>query len=354
MNKERDNKTEEYITMDHGAGGELMDRFINDLVLPAFKSKEGEIPLSWLDDSAVIDDIVITTDSHTVKPIFFPGGDLGSLSVAGTVNDLLAIGARPIAIAEAIVIPEGKSLTQLHDIFESVGKTAEKAGVTIVAGDTKVVEKEDLDEPIMTTTGIGKKHPMLNKNFEDVEKRRSSWLSDNNLKEGDKIILTGSVGDHGITILSEREGYGFGGNVRSDVAPLVEVMESALKIGGVVSAKDPTRGGLASALNEWASKSNVGIEIFEKNIPIKNWVKSGSELLGLDPLTIGNEGKFILAVDKSKSEDILQAIRDTEDGRDAEIIGEVKKEISGVVLRTEVGGRRILEKPVGDPVPRIC
>lgn len=340
--------------MDHGAGGEMMDRFIDEFILPVFESDIGEVPLSWLDDSAVIEGTVVTTDAHTVKPIFFPGGDLGSLSVAGTVNDLLAIGAKPKALTGAIVIPEGKRLDDLKRIFESAARTADKARVKIVAGDTKVVEKDDLDEPIMTTTGFGKRHPLLDSNFEVIGERRTSWLSDNNLKAGDKIIVTGTIGDHGITVLSEREGYGFGGAVKSDVSALVELMEAALKTGGVVSAKDPTRGGLATALNEWASKSGVGIEVKENEIPIRDWVSSASELLGIDPLTIGNEGKFIIAVEPSKAEDVLSSIQSTEDGAEAKIIGEAKDDISGVVLRTGVGGRRILEKPVGDPVPRIC
>ncbi len=342
------------ITMAHGAGGELMGKLINDLILPLFKSEMGEIPLSDLDDSAVVEDIVITTDGHTVKPIFYPGGDLGSISVAGTVNDLLAVGAKPLALTGALILPEGVLMNDIKRILSSAAETCRKAGVSVVAGDTKVVEREDLDSPLMTTTGIGKRHPLMDKNMERAGERRTNWLSDNNLKDGDKIIVTGTVGDHGITILSEREGYGFQGKVKSDVAPLVDVMESALKVGGVASAKDPTRGGLANSLNEIASKSDVGIEVEEDKIPIKDWVRNAGELLGIDPLTIGNEGKFIMAVESSMAEEILEALKKTENGKDAAVIGEVKKDIDGVILKTEVGGTRILEPPVGDPVPRIC
>ena len=342
------------ITMAHGAGGELMDELINDLILPLFKSELGDIPLSDLDDSAVVDDIVITTDGHTVKPIFYPGGDLGSISVAGTVNDLLAVGAKPLALTGALILPEGVLMSDIKRILSSAAETCQEAGVSVVAGDTKVVEREDLDSPLMTTTGIGKRHPLMDKNMERTGGRRTDWLSDNNLKDGDKIIVTGTVGDHGITILSEREGYGFQGKVMSDVAPLVDVMHNALEVGGVASAKDPTRGGIANSLNEFASKSKVGIEVEEDKIPIKDWVRNAGELLGIDPLTIGNEGKFVMAVEGSLAEDIVEAIKKTENGKDASVIGEVKKDIDGVVLKTGVGGTRILEPPVGDPIPRIC
>ncbi|MFW5904285.1 MAG: hydrogenase expression/formation protein HypE [Candidatus Saliniplasma sp.] len=345
---------DQMITMAHGAGGELMGDLIHDLIIPILKSDVGEIPLSDLDDSAVIDDIVITTDGHTVKPIFYPGGDLGSISIAGTVNDLLALGAKPLALTGAVILPEGVLIKDIKTILSSAAETCRKAGVSIVAGDTKVVEREDLDSPLMTTTGIGKRHPLMDKNMERAGERKTKWLSDNNLKEGDKIIVTGTVGDHGITILSEREGYGFQGEIKSDVAPLVDVMDEALNVGGVATVKDPTRGGIANSLNELASKSGVGIVIQEKDIPIKEWVRNAGELLGIDPLTIGNEGKFIMAVEPSMAEKVVEAIKKTENGNDAAIIGEVRSDVEGVVLKTEVGGTRILEPPVGDPVPRIC
>jgi len=223
-----------------------------------------------------------------------------------------------------------------------------------LTGDTKVVEEGDIDEPIFTTSGIGKRHSSMDNNMKMAGGRKTRWLSDDNLNPGDKIIVTGTVGDHGITILSEREGYGFEGEVKSDVAPLDDVMNDCLQVGGIGSAKDPTRGGIANALNEWADKSLVGIEIIENKIPIKNWVSSAGEMLGIDPLSIGNEGKFVLAVNPSKAEKVLDTLKKTEKAKDAAIIGEVKEDIEGVVLKTGVGGRRILEKPVGDPVPRIC
>lgn len=331
-----------------------MEDFISEMILPALENDSGEISLSRLDDSSVLDDVVFTTDSHTVKPVFFPGGDLGSLAISGTINDLLALGGKPLGLSLAMVIPEGDSQKKIKELLTSAADTAEKAKVPITTGDTKVVEKDDIDEPIFTTSGIAKRHPLLDKNFESAGKRKTRWLSDDNLKDGDKIIVTGSLGDHGITVLSEREGYGFQGDVRSDVAPLHEVLESGLKVGGVASAKDPTRGGLANTLNEWGKKSSVGIEVEEEKIPVKEWVSSASEMLGIDPLSIGNEGKFVLSVESSKAEEVLEAVRATRNGKEAAIIGEVKEDIEGVVLRTEVGGKRILEMPVGDPVPRIC
>lgn len=345
---------EDFVTMSHGAGGEKMEELISDMILPLFDNTEGDVPISDLDDSAVIDDVIFTIDSHTVKPIFFPGGDIGSLSIAGTVNDVLSIGGKPIGISAALVIPEGYPMEDLKRILESASETSKYAEVPIVAGDTKVVNKGDMDLPIMTTAGIGRRHPLLDSNFEVAGGRASRWLSDKNLNDGDKIIVTGSMGDHGVTILSKREGYGFQGNVKSDAAPLVEIMDEALKVGGIAAAKDPTRGGLANTLNEWADKSEIGIEVEEDKIPIRQWVSSASEMLGIDPLTIGNEGKMVLAVNPSKAEKVLSVIRETKYGRHAEIIGEATSDVEGVVLKTGVGGTRILETPVGDPVPRIC
>ncbi|MFW6144220.1 MAG: hydrogenase expression/formation protein HypE, partial [Candidatus Natronoplasma sp.] len=275
-------KDEEIITLSHGAGGKKMEELLSRSILPWLTNESGEISLSDLDDSSVTDDIVFTTDSHTVKPIFFPGGDLGSLAVSGTINDLLALGGKPIALSLAIVIPEGFSVRKLQRLLESISRVLKEENVPVTTGDTKVVEKGDIDEPIFTTSGIAKRHPLLDDNLELAGGRHTRWLSDDNLNPGDKIIVTGSLGDHGITVLSEREGYGFSGDVKSDVKALTDVMEEALKVGGIASAKDPTRGGLANTLNEWADKSSVGIVVREKDIPIKGWVDSASEMLGID------------------------------------------------------------------------
>jgi hydrogenase expression/formation protein HypE len=345
------------ITMGHGAGGEMMHELIDSHIAPFLPAFPVEVPLRSFDDSAVVDGIVFTTDAHTVKPLFFPGGDIGSLAVCGTVNDIAVMGARPIAMASALVLEEGLEIEVLERVMRSMGEYSEMTKVPIVTGDTKVVEKGALEGMVITTSAIGGRSLHLDHNIEITEKYRkvsSRWLTDDNLKEGDVIIVSGTLGDHGIALLSFREGYGFETEVKSDIAPLNELVESVLDIGGTVSMKDPTRGGLANTLNEWASKSKIGIEVEETKIPISDPVRTACELLGLDPLSIGNEGKLVVAVVPQIAEEVLGVIRESKIGKKAEIIGRAAKGAGRVVLRTEVGGRRILEPPVGDPVPRIC
>jgi hydrogenase expression/formation protein HypE len=349
----------EKIKLAQGAGGEMMDRLIKQKILKYFEkgSDSVEIPLSMLDDSAVIDDIVFSTDSHTVSPIIFPGGDLGSLAVAGTINDVSVMGAKPIALSAGFIIEEGLSIDTFETIVKSMGKTASDAGVPIVTGDTKVVERGAIQEFMINTSGIGKRTPILDKNIEIVKKYRSfkqRWLLDSNLKKGDKIILSGNIGEHGIALMAFREGYGFETQIKSDIAPINGLMEKALKIGGIVSAKDPTRGGLANTLNEFSEKSKVGIIVYEDYIPIPKGVRSACDMLGIDPLEIGNEGKVVLGVVKEKAEDVLKEMKKHPLGKNAAIIGEATDTIRGVVLETTVGGKRNLHKPIGDPVPRIC
>jgi len=347
------------ITLADGAGGEKMMKLIKQYVLKHLNSnaKNIEVPLSALDDSAVVNGIVFTTDSHTVKPLFFPGGDIGSLAVAGTVNDIAVMGVSPCALSSAFVIEEGFPVNDYEKILISMKKTSEYAGVPIVTGDTKVVEKGAIEKLFINTSGIGMRSKTLDENIKEIKRYRrfdEKWIKDSNLRDGDNIIVSGSVGDHGIAILSFREGYGFESEIKSDVKPLNKMIEKILKVGGVVSMKDPTRGGLANTLNEFAEKSNIGIMVEEEKIPIKEGVGSACELLGIDPLEIGNEGKVVIGVVKEKAEDVLKALRKTNEGKDAEIIGEATKKVKGVVLKTVVGGRRIVETLVGDPVPRIC
>ena len=350
------------ITMAHGAGGAIMQDMIGGLILPLLSNRKWarsriQVPLDALDDSAVVDGIVFTTDSHTVRPLFFPGGDIGSLSVAGTVNDLSVVGAEPLALSCGFVLEEGLKRGELEAILRSMASTCRKAGVPVVTGDTKVVERGAIQGIIINTSGIGRRSPLLDRNLKVARRHRkvrSRWLLDSNLRAGDSIILSGTVGDHGIAVLSRREGLGFDSVVRSDVAPLNGMMAAALKAGGVVAAKDPTRGGLANLLNEWASKSGVGIMVEEESIPVTDGVRSACDMLGIDPLSIGNEGKAVLGVVREKADDVLAALRKTHEGRRAAIIGEAQKGIKGVVLHTTVGGKRILEQPAGDPIPRIC
>ena len=347
------------IKLAQGAGGEMMDKLIKQKILKYFlkDNQTSEVPLSMLDDSAVVNDIVFSTDSHTVQPIIFPGGDLGSLAIAGTVNDISVMGANPIALSTGFILEEGLSIDKFEIIVKSMSMTAKEADVPIVTGDTKVVEKGAIQEFMINTSGIGKRSKNLDKNINEVKKYRDfkpRWLLDSNLKSGDIIILSGNIAEHGIALMSFREGYGFETEIKSDVAPINNLMEKILAIGGIVSAKDPTRGGLANTVNEFSEKSNIGIVIQEDKIPIPNGVRSACDMLGIDPLEIGNEGKVVLGVVKEKAVDVLKEIKKHPLGKNAKIIGFVTNEVKGVVLETIVGGKRNLHKPIGDPVPRIC
>ncbi len=349
----------EKIRLAQGAGGQLMDKLIKEKIMKYFKKNQGkaEISLSMLDDSAVIDNIVFTTDSHTVNPIIFPGGDLGSLAVAGTINDISVMGAKPIALSAGFIIEEGLSIEAFEKIVNSMSMVAKTADVPIITGDTKVVEKGAIQEFMINTSGIGKRTALLDNNIKIIKKYRdfkSRWLLDSNLKDGDKIILSGNIGEHGITLMSFREGYGFETKIKSDIAPINGLMEIALSVGGIVSAKDPTRGGLANTVNEFSNKSKIGIILHEEKIPIPKGVKAACDMLGIDPLEIGNEGKVVLGVVKEKADEVLKAIRKHPLGKNAAVIGDASSKIKGVVLETTVGGRRNLHKPLGDPVPRIC
>jgi len=349
----------EKIKLAQGAGGELMDNLIKEKILKYFgkDSRNIEVPLSMLDDSAVVDDIVFSTDSHTVRPLIFPGGDLGGLAVAGTINDIAVMGAKPVALSAGFIMEEGLSIEIFETIVKSMSKCANDAGVPIVTGDTKVVEKGAIQEFMINTSGIGKRTSLLDKNIEIVKRYRSfnsKWLLDSNLRSGDKIILSGNIGEHGIAIMSFREGYGFETEIKSDIAPVNGLIEKALSSGGIVTAKDPTRGGLSNTINEIGEKSNVGILLNEEAIPIPTGVRSACDMLGIDPLEIGNEGKVLFGVVKEKADDVLITIKKHKLGKNAAIIGEATDKVKGVVLDTTVGGKRNLHKPIGDPVPRIC
>jgi hydrogenase expression/formation protein HypE len=352
-------KKDELITMAHGAGGVVMGELIKEEILGRLKrrAKGIEVPLEALEDASVVEDIVFTTDSYVVKPIIFPGGDIGRLAVSGTVNDLSVMGCRPMALSLGLVIEEGLTIKTLRTVLASVAETALEAGVPVVTGDTKVVEKGALDNLIINTSGIGSRWPPLEKNLRTVKRFRKfkgRWLRDSSLRPGDRIIVSGTLGDHGVALLSFREGYGFESTISSDVRPLNKMIRKALEAGGVVAIKDPTRGGFANAINEWSEKSRVGILLEESEIPVREGVISACEMLGIDPLTIGNEGKALIGVVKERADAVLKALRRTEEGREAAIVGEVTKDVKGVVMRTLVGGKRIIDTPAGDPIPRIC
>ena len=334
------------IGMSHGAGGEVMQSLISDVILGNLTNKRvnGGVGLDDLDDGATIplDDyeIVMTTDSHTVNPIFFPGGDIGRIAIAGTVNDVSVMGAKPLAIANAMVISEGFSGEDFERIIKSMDEVCREVGVAVITGDTKVMEKDKLDKIVISTAGIG-------------IAKKGEVKRDSSLEVGDKVILTGSIGDHGVSLMSYREGFGFETDLKSDVAPVWGMVKAALDIGGVDAMKDPTRGGIANALNELASKSGVGMLLDEEKIPIKRQVTAASEMLGIDPYEVANEGKVIMGVKPDKADEILEAIRKTKYGKDAQIIGEVTGD-KHVILETVMGGKRILEEPIADPVPRVC
>ncbi|MCJ7630986.1 hydrogenase expression/formation protein HypE [Candidatus Bathyarchaeota archaeon] len=347
----------ERITMSHGAGGTIMQGLIREIIVKNLGGSGAEVPLEALDDSAIIEDIVLKSDSHTVKPLFFPGGDIGRLAISGTVNDIAVMGAEPLALSSSFIIEEGFLMRDFERIVKSMAETCNEAGVHVITGDTKVMEHGSLEKLVMNTSGIGKRSDALDSNIAEVRRYRpfaARWLLDSNLRTGDKIIVSGTVGDHGVAILSFREGYNFGSKMVSDVAPLNKVIKSLLNVGGIVKIKDPTRGGLANTLNEWSEKSKVGLTIYEDSIPIHEGVRSACEMLGMDPLEVGNEGKIVIAVVPQKAVEVLDALKETREGRDASIIGEATDDFQEVVMVTEVGGRRILAPPVGDPVPRIC
>lgn len=348
------------ITMLHGAGGSVMHDLVKNYIVKHFGGwSNAEVSLAAMDDAAVIDGVALKSDSHAVKPIFFPGGDIGRLAVSGTVNDLAVIGAEPYALACGFVLEEGLALADFDKILTSMQKTCDEAGVSIVTGDTKVVERGSLGGCIINTSGIGRRNPALEKNIAIVKHFREDfhvkWLLDSNLHTGDRILLSGTIGDHGLAVLSAQEGLRFGSEIRSDVKPLNRLIQRFLgDVGGVVAMKDPTRGGLADALNEFSEKSHVGILIEEDRVPVKNDVRAACEMLGLDALEIGNEGKVIIGVVREKAEELLAFLKRTEEGKQAEIIGEATQSFRGVAMQTAVGGKRIIPRPVGDPVPRIC
>ena len=349
------------ITMLHGAGGTVMHNLVKNYIVKYFGKSytNAEVPLEAMDDAAVVGEIVLKSDSHAVKPIFFPGGDIGRIAISGTVNDIAALGAEPYALACGLILEEGLAISDLERILLSMQQTCGEANVGIVTGDTKVVEKGSLGGCVMNVSGIGRRTAALENNLRVVKQYRNDfkprWVLDSNLSVGDKIILSGTIGDHGLAVLSAQQGLSFGSEIKSDVKPLNRMIQSLLgEIGGVTAMKDPTRGGLADALNELSEKSKAGILVDEDEIPIREDVRAACEMLGLDPLEIGNEGKIIIGVVPTKAKQVRNWLKNTDEGKNAEIIGEVTKEFKGVAMQTVVGGKRIIAKPVGDPVPRIC
>ena len=330
------------ILLAHGSGGKLA----HDIIRNSFVSSLSNPVLTQLDDSAVIEPVgrlAFTTDSYVVQPIFFPGGDIGKLAVCGTVNDLAMVGATPLYLSLAFIIEEGLLLSDLEKVVSSIKESTTEAGVTVITGDTKVVNRGTADKLFINTAGIGTVPAGLN-------------VSGHNVRPGDILILSGTVGDHGIAVLSQREGVNFATKLKSDCAPLNGLVTEMLAVSDNIHClRDPTRGGLATTLNEIAEQSGVSIRIDEDKIPVREEVASACEMLGLDPLYVANEGKLIAAAAPEDAEKILKQMKKHRYGRDAAIIGEVKEENPGrVVMKTGLGTTRIIDMLVGEPLPRIC
>lgn len=341
------------INLSHGSGGKGTQEILNSLILALLsermKKVEGGIGTDELDDGSAIPlpgggYLVLTIDAYTVNPPFFPGGNIGELAASGTINDLLMMGAKPIAMIDSIVVEEGFLLSDLSKIMETFIGVLREYDIRLIGGDFKVMPKGHLDKVVITTAGIGLAERLI---------------VDSDLKPGDKLILTGTVGEHGAAILAAQEGIGVdSGDLRSDVTPLVDLMLPLIEeFGeGIHAAQDPTRGGISQTLNEWASKTGLLIKIDEERIPIREEVQAFTELLGIDPLSLACEGRALLGIDPSIADDVLHYIREL-GYENASIIGEVKssEKYGGlVILETMAGGLRVLEPPTGAIVPRIC
>ena len=341
--------SDEVILLADGGGGERMMGLVRREILSRFAPGDGG-ELARLADAARVEvpgtAIAFTTDSYVVRPLEFPGGDIGRLAVAGTVNDLACLGARPVALSLALILEEGLPLAQLGRVLDSAARTAAEVGAAVVCGDTKVVERGGrADGLFINTSGIGA----------IAAGRR---LGAEAIRPGDRVLLSGTMGDHGIAVMSRREGLEFESAVASDVAPLWSLAEAVLEASpNLRTLKDPTRGGLAAAVNELAEAAGVGMRIEESAIPVRPAVEGACEALGLDPLTVANEGKFVVVAPPDEAEAVLQAMRGHALGRDAALVGEVTDAPARgprVILRTRIGGERILDMPYGEDLPRIC
>jgi hydrogenase expression/formation protein HypE len=339
---------DERITLKYGAGGHAMRTLIQHVFLDGMvpAGTNGDIGLAAMDDGAAlrVGDrwLVVTTDSHVIHPVFFPGGDIGRLAVSGAVNDLAVMGATEVlALTCAVILEEGFPRSDLVRIQRSIREACEEAGAVVVTGDTKVMGKGELDGIVLNTTGIA---------------MTDRVVPDSGLRPGDRLLLTGTIGDHGLAVMARRHGLALDGELRSDVAPLNRLVRAALDTipGAIVAMKDPTRGGLASALHEMAAKSRVGIVLDEMALPVTPQVRAAGELLGIDPLHVANEGKAVLGVRAESAEAVLDALRAHPLGRDAAIVGTCTEERIGAVILDTGFGRRLVTELEGEPLPRIC
>ncbi len=333
----------ERILLAHGGGGQLTSQLIRELVLPHLRNEA----LSPLGDSARLElgstSICLTTDSYVVKPLFFHGGDIGKLAVCGTINDLAVAGSRPVALTLSLIIEEGFEMPLLERILQSIGRTARENNVSVVTGDTKTVERGSADGLFINTAGVGVRLPGVNPGLDRI-------------KVGDKVLLNGTIGDHGMTIISQREGIEFESRLVSDCAALADLTCMLFERTGVKFMRDATRGGLAAVLNEIVEGAGLAIEIRDANIPVRPSVQAAADMLGFDVLNIANEGKFVAVVSPETADACLELCRSHPLGRDAALIGEVvaSQGVPLVELRTKIGGRRIVQMPYGRELPRIC
>ncbi len=335
---------QEHVLLDHGSGGLQSGNLIAGMMLPAFDN----VILSRLEDGATVElnggRVAFTTDSYVVDPIFFPGGSIGDLAVNGTVNDIAMCGGKPQYLSVGLIIEEGFALADLRAVVNDMARAARTAGVQVVTGDTKVVSHGSADKIFINTAGLGIIAPGVD-------------ISAAHVRPGDQILLSGCIADHGVTILSQRAGFSFESPVTSDSAPLNRMVARMLdnSPGGIHALRDPTRGGVATVLNEIAARSETGIRIREESIPVKPSVAGLCELLGLDPLYVANEGKLLAFVDPGQAEGVLAAMRADPHGRDATVIGEVVSDHPGrVAMATTIGGERLVDMPSGEQLPRIC
>jgi hydrogenase expression/formation protein HypE len=334
------------VAMKHGAGGRAMRQLIEQVLARGFADDGGDLGLAAMDDGAAIPLgerwLVLTTDSHVVHPVFFPGGDIGRLAVSGTVNDLAMMGAtEPLGVTCAVVLEEGFEIDLLQRIRESVGAACAEAGTRVVAGDTKVMGRGELDGIVLNTSGVG---------------LTDRVVSDSGLRPGDRLLVTGTIGDHGLAVMAVRHQLGLEGDLRSDVAPINDLVRVALEAGGeaVCAMKDPTRGGVASALHEMAGKSRVGITLAEAALPMRPEVRAAAEIVGIDPLVVANEGKAVIGVRPDAAERVLEALRAHPKGADAALVGACDDARPGRVVLDTGFGRRLLSEIEGEPLPRIC
>lgn len=337
---------DEHITLSHGSGGKSTHTLIDALFVPAFANAA----LDGFSDAAVLQldgegsaGFAFTTDSYVVSPLFFPGGDIGMLAVNGTINDIAMTGARPLCLSLGLILEEGLPMDVLRQVVASIAAAAAAAGVPVVTGDTKVVHRGKADRMFINTSAVG-------------AARAGCTLSAESIQPGDAVIVSGSLGDHGIAVMLAREALEIEADIRTDSCALHGMAESLLTAApGTRLLKDPTRGGLATTLNEIARRAGVGIAVDEKNIPVRNEVRGVCEILGLDPLHIANEGKLVAIVPAAEAERALAAVRLHPAGGDAAVVGHVLREPEGMVLlNTPIGGSRVLDMLVGDPLPRIC